>query len=83
MWIVDIQLCRQLWISSIFVIFVGFCEPGYYCPFNSTSPTQVACPPGRYGSTRGLLNADCTALCPVGHYCPAGSNVPTICRAGE
>jgi len=60
----------------------GFCSPGFYCPLNSTSATQVACPPGRYGATAGLKNVSCTAICPQGHYCPQASTQPTKCRAG-
>ena len=55
---------------------------GYYCPVNSTSPTQVPCPPGRYGPTDGQKD---DVLCPVptrpllplwysGPNCPAGSS---------
>lgn len=60
----------------------GLCDTGHYCPFNSTSATQVQCPAGRYGATRGLTGPNCTAVCPLGHYCPAGSVLPTKCPAG-
>lgn len=60
----------------------GFCDPGYYCPKNSTSSTQFACPPGRYGAVYGLGDADCSGECPMGHYCPLATINPIPCRAG-
>lgn len=61
----------------------GFCEPGFYCPVNSTNPRSVPCPAGTYGSSSGLSSSNCSALCPVGHYCPEGSLSPVPCPAGE
>jgi protocatechuate 3,4-dioxygenase beta subunit len=60
----------------------GLCDPGHYCPFNSSNPTQVECPAGRYGISYGLRDDACTDACPMGHYCPAGSVKPTRCPAG-
>merc|ERR1711988_146647 len=60
----------------------GLCSPGYYCPFNSSSPTQVECPAGRYGISYGMRDDGCTDACPMGHYCPIGSATPTRCPAG-
>ena len=60
----------------------GLCDPGHYCPFNSTSRKQEKCPAGRYGASEGLTNSNCTAICPLGHYCPAGSVLPVKCPAG-
>ena len=61
----------------------GACEPGFYCPNNSTSSTQIPCPAGRYGKDRGLANEFCTDLCPLGSYCPLGSVLPIPCPAGR
>lgn len=61
----------------------GLCEPGYYCPPNSTSSKQVACPPGTYGEISGLPNSLCSATCPLGHYCEAASVLPRKCPAGR
>ena len=61
----------------------GFCQRGYYCPLNSTSPTQVPCPPGRYGFTERLKDEGCTDACPLGHYCPAATADPIPCPAGS
>jgi hypothetical protein len=33
----------------------------------------VACPGGRYGATVGLMDRECSGLCPAGAYCPPGS----------
>ena len=60
----------------------GLCNPGYYCPKNSTSPTQLPCPPGRYGTTYGQIDALCQGTCPAGHYCPSGTITPIPCPAG-
>jgi hypothetical protein len=60
----------------------GFCAPGFYCPPNSTSPTQVPCPAGRYGAASGLQNASCSGSCPVGHFCPTATSAPIKCPAG-
>lgn len=61
----------------------GLCTRGYYCPVNSTSPTQVPCPPGRYGPTDGQKDDMCYAQCPLGHYCPSGTADPIKCPAGR
>jgi hypothetical protein len=47
----------------------GACDPGYYCPAESTSPTQVPCPARYYRSTTGARSADDCALCTAGSYC--------------
>jgi hypothetical protein len=60
----------------------GFCNQGYYCLENSTSPKQFECPPGVFGAVEGLENAHCTNLCPMGHFCPAATVTPFICRSG-
>ena len=61
----------------------GLCRAGHFCPLNSSSPTQVPCPPGRYGATPGLADAACTDACPMGHYCPSATVVPLQCPAGR
>ena len=60
----------------------GLCEPGHFCPYNSTSSRQVPCPPGTYGRDYGLKDEACTAPCPVGHYCPEGAVEPVKCPPG-
>ena len=60
----------------------GLCDRGYYCPVNSSSPQQIQCPPGRYGSDLGSVDEHCTADCPLGHYCPAGTADPIKCPSG-
>lgn len=60
----------------------GYCQPGYYCPTNSTSSTQIACPAGRYGDRFGLQDAYCAGTCPLGHYCPTGTVNPIPCPPG-
>ena len=57
------------------------CAQGTYNPSAGASGC-FACPAGRYGSTTGLTQQDCTAVCPVGHYCVAGSASPSKCPAG-
>lgn len=60
----------------------GLCPEGYYCPKNSTNPKQFPCPAGRFGATKGLTDASCTAETPLGHYSRAGAAAPTKCPAG-
>jgi len=59
------------------------CEPGYYCPINSTSPT--ACPAGTYNllpqQSGPTSNASCVT-CPAGGYCPLASVQPQLCPPG-
>jgi hypothetical protein len=63
----------------------GKCKKGYYCPKGSTSPEQIPCPAGRYGSTEGLKNADCTGPAALGHYTTLNSTSPIefLCPAGR
>ena len=44
----------------------------------------MLCPPGVYGTSRGLSTAACSGLCAVGYECPAGSSVATasVCPKG-
>ena len=60
----------------------GLCDKGHYCPLNSTVPTQIPCPPGRYGSFLGQVDEKCEAVCPLGHFCVSGSVLPVKCPAG-
>jgi len=51
----------------------GDCLPGFYCPKNSTSPTQTICPAGSYCGA----GAPQPLLCKSGYFCPSGSSVST------
>lgn len=60
----------------------GSCKPGFYCPFRSSSETQIQCPPGRY-CTQGTHHP---FPCPSGTY-SNGSGLEkadecTDCRSG-
>ena len=61
----------------------GECEPGFYCPEESSSATQVACPEGYYRTLYGAgSSADCS-LCISGNYCPIASAAPLGCPPGH
>ena len=60
----------------------GLCNPGYYCPAESTSPEQVACPARFYRSEKGGRTVSDCSLCISGGYCPEGSSEPSICPRG-
>ena len=45
------------------------CSKGYWC---HRDRFQFKCPPGRYGATEGLLDANCSGACLPGWYCPSG-----------
>merc|ERR1719375_2545982 len=51
------------------------CDAGHFCDRG----TKYNCPPGRYGSVRGLENGNCSGICPAGFYCPFGSTYPRQC----
>ncbi|KAI4815467.1 hypothetical protein KUCAC02_005611 [Chaenocephalus aceratus] len=51
----------------------GFCEGGYFCPGESTSPN----------STEYQGNSTRTHICPSGHYCPSGTGFPLPCPTGS
>lgn len=55
------------------------CEPGYYC----LDGVRHSCPAGVYGETAGLMDPNCTSICPIGYYCPQGSQIPIACPAGR
>eukprot|EP00347_Sterkiella_histriomuscorum_P024400 403331247 len=67
----------------------GKCTAGYYCTYESVSPTTVSATQGsaacadyesllcKRGSTIATQNS-----CPMGSYCPEGSSVPTACPIG-
>lgn len=61
----------------------GLCSPGYYCPSESTSATEIGCPAGRYGSRPGMFRSDCTGVCSAGYYCPLHSTSPTQNECGH
>jgi len=49
----------------------AICDPGHYC----VDGVRLQCPIGRYGSTYGLANSDCTDRCAPGYYCNKASKV--------
>jgi hypothetical protein len=51
------------------------CQPGSYCPGNSSA---IPCPQGTYGDSTGLTSATCSGPCAVGFFCPPGSNSSTM-----
>lgn len=51
----------------------GLCAKGHWCPAGSTSPTEVACPFGRFGATKGLGTSRCSGACLRAYECRAGS----------
>lgn len=68
----------------------GVPPPGYYTTPGSTKP--IICAAGRYGSSYGLSNAECSGLCERGYFCPEGStskqqfpcgNETVFCPAGS
>lgn len=62
--------------------YTELCDPGYYCPLGSTSPTQVPCPSRFYlPDSGGRTLGDC-ALCTAGGFCPNASATPTPCPKG-
>jgi hypothetical protein len=56
-----------------------FCELGFYCDGEVKKP----CPEGTYGNQEGLLNSNCTQLCPEGFYCPLQTIFPYENRCGN
>lgn len=54
------------------------CPMGHYCQEGK----KFACPPGRYGSTKGITTPLCSGVCEAGYYCPAGSVSPREHRCG-
>lgn len=42
------------------------CSAGYYCPAGSSSPTEMQCAAGAYGSVGNMINAMCSGYCPIG-----------------
>lgn len=60
----------------------GDCEPGFYCPEESTMPQMIGCPPGTFRSLPGGANEDDCGPCPAGYYCPLGTKDPRPCPTG-
>lgn len=61
------------------------CQPaliGHYASLGATAPRKCAI--GRYGSTVGRTDDQCSGACAKGHYCAAGSFVPNppACATG-
>mmetsp|Transcript_63054 Transcript_63054/g.167882 ORF Transcript_63054/g.167882 Transcript_63054/m.167882 type:complete len:825 (-) Transcript_63054:585-3059(-) len=54
-----------------------------YCGLGVSEP--LPCAAGRFGSTPGLTNRECTGACLKGHYCNAGSssNTSGVCPKGR
>jgi hypothetical protein len=50
-------------------------EPGYF----AEEGRLYRCPPGRYGSSRGLTTEFCTGFCPKGYSCPWATRDPVPC----
>ena len=60
----------------------ALCPEGFYCAAGTAR--QAACPAGRYGGTRGLLDANCTGPCAAGFYCPLrNTTTPRAKRCGD
>ena len=55
------------------------CEPGFYC----RDGVKELCQGGYYGSTFGLIHANCTGPCEPGYYCPTGSISATEIMCGD
>ena len=45
------------------------CEAGHYCE----GGRKFRCPPGRYGTRKGLTSEACDGFCPAGHFCSFGT----------
>ena len=59
--------------SAMTVTHGGKCQPGYYCPANSSAP--IPCDPGYYCHRAGL--SDPTGRCASGYYCLSGASTAT------
>ena len=65
----------------------AICEPGYYCPLETTTKDHkerlFECPSGLFCSngTNHVPQADHHS-CPEGHYCPTGTAAPVPCPVG-
>ena len=56
--------------SSNSTALLGRCNPGYYCPAQSTTPNEVPCPPRFYRPELGAGSVSDCSLCVAGGYCP-------------
>ena len=54
------------------------CETGYFCE----QGMKFRCPPGRYGSAKGLTTEFCSGYCPAGHMCGWNTTTPLECKPG-
>ena len=50
-------------IQFLALAFTGMCEPGHYCPAQSTGPKQVPCPARSYRPEYGGASLDDCSLC--------------------
>ena len=55
------------------------CPTGHFCEEGKI----YRCPPGRYGSTRGLTSEFCTGFCPAGTHCPWNTSTPIKCNVNQ
>jgi len=62
------------------------CEPGFYCPQETTQGTmhtrQYPCPGGTYTTSNSLTAASQCTQCDAGYYCPEGSYRMRDCPPG-
>ena len=58
------------------------CPVGFFCEQGAIEP--LPCAAGRYGSSTGRIDDQCSGACAAGHYCPANSTSSTQipCPAG-
>ena len=66
------------------------CPKGYYCPGGSATGSdasaageKVECPAGKYGSSVGLTNSECSGDCHRGYYCGGGSTHQYAAKCGS
>ena len=59
------------------------CAKGYYCPLNTQTPTDNACPAGTYSWRTDLKSSGECFNCPAGSYCSGGLTEPDgLCDPG-
>ena len=54
------------------------CKTGHFCEQGMI----FQCPPGRYGSVKGLTEEHCSGFCPPGHRCGWNTTTPEECAQG-
>eukprot|EP00970_Alexandrium_tamarense_P019930 scaffold14630_cov221-Alexandrium_tamarense.AAC.1 len=55
------------------------CPPGHYCE----AGFRYKCRPGTYGEVEGLVDKQCSGLCPSGFFCPEQTIHPLPCSPGS